>query len=650
MGSVGPEGVMPTWFHNERANTVPDSKGDKKLRVDLFEMLNIQGVEKSTMDIANQFLIAAATDEVIEDSDDKKTAKLPGRVAVKISEEGGEDVRVYKYAFLNLNSLAKRLHVSTEEIKQKEKEGTLNSFIKTKVGELASQQRSITAILGEAIKGNPVFSPSRLSKVTPLLGEEDLILEEETTPPAEPSIPELADYLKNKRLLEEFIEKHFPDDTDLKEGLEDFLDDPTSEDSRDYAQNLVKKLWWDTGELGSELKVAPGKVALTNLSEDTQKVLKALNLSTFVGKAASRPGNAGSENTTRLSMVKGDKTGRYAIAIDDFLYAEKPEPRSRSEVALQLGPNMWVLANKNSLKRIGLTNAETSNESTINQTIKEKRKQINKFSQNVVRIANKLAQAESEGDRARISKGDMEFIRDLKNHPDEMIQEMTKEFLKTFDTWRKKQLKKITEDAFAEKAVGRVGKLIQDLEDAGLILHPRAEIKSFAERRQQMNLAVNVLRSGVEKLINVVMQEKSDMELIQEHVEMLNKQALQDVLNDERLFGETGERELLPFDFPQTFTTETKPEPEPQEKTFTTEPKPEPQEKTITTEAKPEPQEKTITTEAKPNALKLEPKRTKHGSKRSKSSDTGVEKKPFTGAGHEVLYDPKKIKRFFNDE
>jgi hypothetical protein len=203
MGSVnsGSEGGMPTWFHNERANTIPDSKGDKKLRVDLFEMLNIEGVQKSTMDVANQFLVAAATDDVVSDSDEKKTAKLPGRVAVKIARENLEDETVYKYAFLNLNSLAKRLHVSAEDIKREEKEGTLDIFIKTTVEELAKQQHSMTLMLKAAVDGHPVFSP--------------IIKQGAFFKPQLEGGEEKSEYQKSRDFLGDFIQKHFPDDTEL---------------------------------------------------------------------------------------------------------------------------------------------------------------------------------------------------------------------------------------------------------------------------------------------------------------------------------------------------------------------------------------------------------------------------------------------------
>jgi uncharacterized protein YidB (DUF937 family) len=544
MGAVssGSEGGMPTWFHNERANTIPDSKGDKKLRVDLFEMLNIE-VQKSTTDVANQFLIAAATDEVIEDSDDKKTAKLPGRVAVKISQEGEGDLRVYKYAFLNLNSLAKRLHVSTEEIKQEEKAGTLGNYIKDKVAGLSARQNKLTEILLAAAENREATfgAPAKALEEPAAEGRPEQPAAEGR--PEEPAVegrlepiteeeelsPEQKNQAQNREFLKDFIEEHFPDDEYLNSNLELFLNNSAESPdvSRDYSQTLVKKLWWDTGKLGSELKVAPGKIALTNVTN-----LKDLGLSTFVGKAASRPGNAGSESTTRLSMVEGDKTGRYAIAIDDFLYSEKPEPRSRNEVALQLSNHAWVLANKNSLKRLGLSNAQISDTDTdtksLGQAVEEKRNAIGDFSISIVEIANKWTQAEAEGERARISEDDMEIIRNLKNHPDEMVQEMTKDFLKTFDTWRKKQLKKITEDVFAEKAVGRVGKLIQDLEDAGLILHPRAKIRSFADRNKDTEVSLTNISKRLEEISIIAKKDGIDISTLKEALRM----PLQEIKDD----------------------------------------------------------------------------------------------------------------------
>src|ERR1700733_705073 len=268
MTSTGTGESTPAWFHNERANALPESKGDKKLRVDLFGMLKMEGVNKTTTDIANQFLIAAATDDVEKSSNARKTAKLPGRVAVKVAGEFEEGETIFKYAFLNLNSLAKRLHVTAEEIKRQEKQGTLDVFIKEKIQESVDKQAHITEILDGVRQGKDVFGQKgevSESDDSEEADESEGAYDDDfmTTSPEKPEVAsERQKANRNRKALSNFIEKHFANDEYLTTHLEGFLNKP----DKGYLQYLVKKLWWDTGAVGEELGVQPEKRALKSVS------------------------------------------------------------------------------------------------------------------------------------------------------------------------------------------------------------------------------------------------------------------------------------------------------------------------------------------------------------------------------------------------
>jgi hypothetical protein len=469
--SIGSEGsATPAWFRNERANALPDSKGEKKLRFDLFEMLDIRGLDKKSADIANQFLIAAATDDVVEDSNARKTARLPGRVAVRIEMVVREDALIYKYAFLNLNSLAKRLNVDPKKIKEHEKIGDLYKYIKSQIYISAKEQASIASMLNSFVRGEDVFEPKLVFKEylddSSYSSDSDL----EDVDPA-PQTQQRPAQKINREVLSDFITKHFSDDDYLTAHLEEFLNQSKGKAAvNNYAKHLVKKLWWDPGELGNELGVQPGKRALTSVGANKPA---DLGLSTFVGKAASRPGNAGSEVTSRIGFIEGDISNRYAIATDDFVYTEKPEPRSRNEVALALSDNLWVLANKNSLKRLGLTNAEISGSAEdLAAAVHKKREKIAAFSSDIMNVANRWIKEKGSGVIPKVTEKDMLLILGAKDHPDEMIKDMSKEFLKALDTWNKKQAdKRITKSNILEKAVGRFNGFIEKLEEADLIQH-----------------------------------------------------------------------------------------------------------------------------------------------------------------------------------
>src|SRR3984885_1129369 len=319
-------GSTPSWFRNERANALPDSKGDKKLRFNLFDMLEIKDVDK-TMDIANRFLIAAATDDVEEGSDAKKTAKLPGRGAVRVGTEGTEDEPVYKYAFLNLNSLAKRLHVTTKVIKEQEGKGTLDIFIIGQIKDLAGQQKEMTKLLTAGAKGEGelVFGVKKAPKEGILgegvpkegiLGEgvpEEGPINEGVRKPVEFKEEELSTEEGNRALFSDFIQKNFSDDEYLVNNLESFLDRAAEKEATTpYLQHLTSKLWWNAG-LSKDLKVPPlGTVAITSSSPERLKI--DLGASIFHGKAASRPDNDGKREVMRVNMVEWDKDNRYAIA------------------------------------------------------------------------------------------------------------------------------------------------------------------------------------------------------------------------------------------------------------------------------------------------------------------------------------------------
>ena len=503
----------PGWFRNEHANAIPGSVGDKKLRFDLFDMLQIKDVKQTTMDIANQFLIAAATDDVEKSSNARKTAKLPGRVAVKVGKEGEDEALVYKYAFLNLNSLAKRLRLDAKDIKQEEKKGTLDDFIRDRVGKLAKEQQNFTKMLTEIEKGHDVFhsklsgaeedvgvlnyqtigllkisEPSEQSfknvevveesggERIPAPAKEDLSREEILEKPFE----------ANQNFMSNFIKKNFSDDKYLMGNLSGFLKSPTNEKTaKPYLKHLTEKLWWDTGELGKSLGVSPRKIAILDFDQGEFK--KRLGASIFIGGAAPTPDNDGKREVMRVNMVEWDKDNRYAIAIeDDFLYSgEPPQPRSRNEVAWPLLKNNWILVNKNSLKRIGITNADLKTVTTPDEMkalANQKIQAIKKMSDELARVKENLSKSRA------LHRNDEKIIRNIaQNHPDQAVRDLAEKCVKALDNPEKRDEYRALSGKLGKEQGDIVRTFIHDLEKAQLVDPKVSEILSYDEKKSKRN-------------------------------------------------------------------------------------------------------------------------------------------------------------------
>lgn len=484
VGSGG-SGSTPSFFHqNERANALPNSAGDKKLRADLFDMLDIETVDKKSADFANQFLVAAATDDIVQDSEVAKTAKLPGRVAVKVGKpEVGKpgdpiDKPIFKYAFLNTSSVAKRLHVSEKDVKDAERAGTLNDFIRDRIGELVKEQNTISEMLEDIAKGNVRgFAPERPSQAPPHfvgVGEEDLEPPEDGTrrvemeiipeaPPPQPMRPrEKSEMQKNKEYLSNFIKANFSNDKYLIKNLDNFLNQTGDKNvTKPYLEKLVGKMWWNSS-LFDSIGVNPEKIAISNLNEE---LLTSIDVTLFSGRAASREGNKGEEVTMRMGMP-GDRDNRYAVVIDNFVYTKEPIPNSSKEVPLRLAENVWVLANKNSLERLGLTSGEIKEgvkNHNLGEIVKERKELIRVKSNDISKLNNKITKSE------RVTDKDIDKIREYLNHPDEEVRDITEKFLKNYEAWTDKN-PNISKNAREKQSVGLVEKFIDDLEEAHLVL------------------------------------------------------------------------------------------------------------------------------------------------------------------------------------
>ena len=110
------------WASTDTAEKLPDSSGKKRKRADLAKLFNEDGLR----DVHNHLHIALA-DEYTYPSAVPLIAGW-GKVAVRIG--------VYQHVILNVESLSKRLGVSTSDIKEAEKKGTVDTLIKEKLNEL----------------------------------------------------------------------------------------------------------------------------------------------------------------------------------------------------------------------------------------------------------------------------------------------------------------------------------------------------------------------------------------------------------------------------------------------------------------------------------------------------------------------------------
>jgi hypothetical protein len=468
MASFVPESIETPWLHNMRANEIQDkegkntSSGERKYRVDLFKMLNIKA-HKGTIDIANQFLIATSGGMVTEVADAKKTAFLPGRVAVRISEMETEKP-LYDYVFLNLNSLSKRLDLDKAIIKKAEANGNLHELIKTRIDELATEQKSIENTLMDLLNGENVFD-----KKTDDLSD-DLPVDDQV----EADIAAGRNELK-KNDMKKFIKKHFSEDDFLMSKLDEFLENPIEDTQKgnsyvklesykenSYIKYLAKKLWWDAWDLKALSKTGPEKLAIDGVA------LGEFNLSIVYGTAASRLDNKGKREVNRLSFIPWDINRRYTIAIeDDFIYSYQPEPRSKYEVALEIRKpgqapkdgSTWILVNKSSLKRLGVSkqaikDVDAGRSNRLFTEVSDKVKKIRTASYQIGEI--KLSIMEEN----KFKQHSLDILKELIDHPDEEFREVLKSFLDDFN---------FEKDSGGKNAIQQFLKLVENLEEKGLI-------------------------------------------------------------------------------------------------------------------------------------------------------------------------------------
>jgi hypothetical protein len=418
-----------SWLHDVQANPICDSlggntsKGHRKLRVNLVDALNLSDeLNEKSFDISNQFFIAVSGGEGTY-KDNRKTAFLPGRVAVKIGEtketEGVETQ--YRYVFLNLNSLSKRLNLKKDDIKTAEKEGELHTLIKVRMKELANEQISIGEILKKFIN------------------KKDLLVNQ--------IFKNVAEEENEKKKIGVFIKEHFSDDTFLMERFDDFLENPWA---RDYLKRLIGKLWW-----------RPKHRALQDLP--LEKIALPKNEVVY-GTAASRPDNKGTREINRLSLISWDTDNRYAVALEeDFLYSAPPENCSNNQIALKASgnPYSWLVINKNSLKRVGITKKDLAELNPIqaSQLFITKLEGIHKTSEKIHSFAPTLL------GKKEITLEEFEELKLLvQEHPDEKLKSILQQFLREFD----KKKEEWTNELKVE-ATNKLVAIITELEEAKLI-------------------------------------------------------------------------------------------------------------------------------------------------------------------------------------
>jgi hypothetical protein len=220
-----------------------------------------------------------------------------------------------QYIILNINSLANRLGVTKKQLRDHEKEGTVDVLIRSSLQELAYQQESMTKIINTleaSITSRQAYAFSDTDRAffkkfaSELLGESK----------------------KNNELIDKFFE-------DVNDRLK-------LNEAGEFLTHLHSKIWWDDSKTSFHEKVA--------LRESS---LKDFPAKFYHGEALNRSGHLG-KAMNRFQFLPWDTANRYAIAVGDYVYSVKPRHCPKNMVSMELKPDRWILVNVHSLSRLGL--------------------------------------------------------------------------------------------------------------------------------------------------------------------------------------------------------------------------------------------------------------------------------------------------------
>lgn len=320
---IKPESDNTKWAIVTQADRLFGSKGKKKLRADIEILSGIKVEKGKRMDKTYHLAVALMDNKIREYKANKPLIAGFREVAVKIGNTGTEDGAKDMYIIMNINSLAKRLGVDKKTIKEHEKIGDVDVFIKNTLEEMVITQKKISQILSDV--------NNWIDK------EENFNFTDQ----------DKEDFVK-------FIKKHF-DDKELYRRAKNFVTlnfDPNIKCSIvEFVRMLEPKIWWDFKE-----SAVYAKVALTQASLDIPDIKVSFC------KAFEQAGHS-VEEQRHLIFFESDKENKYVVRVGDYVYTKKPTSHHKDEVPLKLqdknGADKWVLVSVRDLKnKLGLTEKE----------------------------------------------------------------------------------------------------------------------------------------------------------------------------------------------------------------------------------------------------------------------------------------------------
>lgn len=406
--SISPYSFNTPWARQNEAQRLPNSKGKKKSRVDLYSLFKQREVPAKEREEAINKIWDSSEDMPIPESKEERYIGVPesrditNRLHIALADKKihkikkglnkpGKARRWYavnvkignsKYITLNINSLSERLGVSKEEIKKNEQLGTVDQLIYDKLLDVEHGQEAVEKVIKKIIQlDNPNFELN----------------------------------LEDKKKFIYFIKNHLNDPW-LKNNIETFMENleasETFEGDKDkFMIRLKTKIWWESDLEG----VTSEKIAIDKVFT-SDKV--------YYGKAQKIIGHKDKESK-RYRFMEPDKNDRYAIEVGDFVYKKMPRIKLSSNyfpypVKLEDGEKVYILVNKQSVRRLGRDlDHFPPKEGELEKMVEE----IKAFREKVEKCNNSemLNKIITDYTLARNKNGQLDYRLEPRGHPDHQV-------------------------------------------------------------------------------------------------------------------------------------------------------------------------------------------------------------------------------------